>query len=69
MSYFKDKNYFGDDGTQNYLVLQPIQIYFLKLDSNYHISAWKSKGLSDESVRTRSAPNNILYYIMLVLSQ
>ena len=28
MSYFKVKNYFGNHGTQNYLVFQPIQKYF-----------------------------------------
>ena len=30
MSYFKGKNYFGDDGTQNYLVFQPIQKIFFE---------------------------------------
>ena len=29
-------------------------------DSNDHISAWKSKGLSDESIRTPSTSNNML---------
>ena len=31
-----------------------------KIDFNRHTSAWKSKGLSDESIKTLSAPNNIL---------
>ena len=34
--YFRAKNYFGGDGSQNYLVFQPMHIYFKKLgDSNY----------------------------------
>ena len=28
LSYFRDKNYFGDDSIHNYLVFQPIQRYF-----------------------------------------
>ena len=31
LSYFIDKNYFEEDGTQNYLVLQPMPKYFEKL--------------------------------------
>ena len=27
-SYFRGKNYFSDDGTQNYLVFQPVQKMF-----------------------------------------
>ena len=27
-SYFRDKNYFDEDGTQNYLVFPPILRYF-----------------------------------------
>ena len=27
-SYFRGKNYFGDAGTQNYLVFQPMYRYF-----------------------------------------
>ena len=27
-SYFQDKNHFGNDGSQNYLVFQPMYKYF-----------------------------------------
>ena len=48
--YFRGKSHFGEDGTQDYLVFQPIQRYFKKIvaagNGNY-IYCWKSKGLSD----------------------
>ena len=44
---FRGKNYFdGNDGTQNYLVLQAISKYF----SN-NMSVWKSKGLFETLLR------------------
>ena len=55
--YFIGKSHF-EDGTQNYLVFQPMYRYF-KTDS-YHISSWTSKGLSNESITPFSAPNNFL---------
>ena len=30
-SYFRGKNYFGDDGMQNYFVFQPMYKYFKKV--------------------------------------
>ena len=59
-SYFRGKNHFEDDGTQNYLVFQPMYRYFKKIGNTNRISSWKSKGLSDESIKTLSARNNIL---------
>ena len=47
-SYFIGKNYFEEDGTQNYLVFQPISRCF-KLNGKYILS-WKSKGISDETI-------------------
>ena len=46
------KNYFEEDGTQNYLVFQPMPEYFGKtgFGSNIYISAWESKGLSNENI-------------------
>ena len=47
-SYFFGKNHF-EDGTQNYLVFQPIQRYFKRIagvgNGNY-IDYWKSKGFT-----------------------
>ena len=57
--YFIGKSHFEEDGTQNYLVFQPMYRYF-KTDSSYHISSWTSKGFSNESITPLSAPNNFL---------
>ena len=58
-SYFIGKSHFEEDGTQNYLVFQPMYRYF-KTDSSYHISSWTSTRLSKESITPFSAPNNFL---------
>ena len=58
LSYFIGKNYFEEDGAQNYLVFQPISRYF-KMNGKY-ISSWKSKGLSDESVTPYATSDNSL---------
>ena len=51
LSYFTGRHYFvGDDGTQNYLVFQPVNKYFKKVGNTKTISEWKSKGLSDETI-------------------
>ena len=34
-SYCRDKNYFEEDGTQNYLVFQPMYRYFNQIDNDY----------------------------------
>ena len=48
---FRGKNIFDGDGTQNYLVFQPIYRYFkMVLNSVDKISLWESKGLSDEKM-------------------
>ena len=44
-SYFIGNNYFEEDGTQSYLVFQPISRYF-RINGKYILS-WKSKGLSN----------------------
>ena len=58
-SYFIGKSHFEGDGVQNSFVFQPMYKYF-KTDSSYHILSWTSKGLSNESVKPPSAPNNFL---------
>ena len=50
-TYFRSRNYFEEDGTQNYLVFQPMNKYFKKISSAYLISEWKSEGLSDEIIQ------------------
>ena len=52
-SYFRGKNYFDEDATQNYLVFLPISIYF-KVNAiigvTDYVLSWQSKGLSSESI-------------------
>ena len=49
-SYFIGNSHFDEDGTQNYLVFQPICRYF-KLNTNtLYILSWQSKGLSNENI-------------------
>ena len=50
MSYFIDKSHFEEDGTLNYLVFQPLNIYFKVITNTNYVSSWKSKGLSDKNI-------------------
>ena len=58
--YFKGKIHFEEDGTQNYLVFQPIYRYFRRIigvgNGNY-IYFWKSRSLSDERLNSNTASN------------
>ena len=60
-SYFKDKSHLKEDGTQNYLVFQPMYICFKRIASvcsgNYKYF-WRSKGLSDERINSITASNH-----------
>ena len=44
--YFIGKSHFGEDGTQNYLIFQPMYRYFKMITNTDYISSWKSKGLN-----------------------
>ena len=57
-SYFIGKSHFEEDGTQNYLLFQPINKYFKLIANTDYISSWKSKGLSAESIKPPTASNN-----------
>ena len=61
-SYFIGMSHFDEDGTQNYLLFQPIIRYFkLKTVTNTdYISSWKSKGLSAESIKPPRTSDNSL---------
>ena len=50
-SYFIGKSHFEEDGTQNYLVFQPINRYFKVIANTDYVSSWKSKGLSAETIK------------------
>ena len=60
-SYFIDKSHFDEDGTQNYLVFQPIiNKYFKVITNTDYVSSWKSKGLSAESIKPPTTSDNSL---------
>ena len=59
-SYFIGKSHFEEDGTQNYLVFQPIHRYFTLIANTNHISSWKSKGLSDGCIKPPTTSDNSL---------
>ena len=60
LSCFIDKSHFEEDGTQNYLVLQPINRYFKIILNKKYISSWRSKGLSDENIKPPATYDNSL---------
>ena len=50
-SYFIGKSHFEDGtGTQNYLVLQPLNKNFKLITNTLSILSWQSKGLSTENI-------------------
>ena len=49
-SYFIGKSHFDQDGTQNYLVFQPLNNYFKLITNTLSILSWQSKGLSTENI-------------------
>ena len=54
-SYFRGKNYFGDDGMQNYLAFKPVYKYFKKVINGLTMYPhyWHSRGLSDGKLNAR----------------
>ena len=65
-SYFIGKSHFEEDGTQNYLVLQPINKYLKAIANTDYVSSWKSKGLSAENIKLLTHTDNsitpVLYH-------
>ena len=59
-AYFRGKSHFEEDGTQNYLIFQPMYRYFKTINNVDNMSDWKSKGLSNERIKTPSTSNNSL---------
>ena len=60
LGYFIGKNYFEEDGTQNYLVFQPLSRYFKHIANIFYILSWRSKGLSDETIKPPATSDNSL---------
>ena len=59
-SYYNGKSYFEEDGKPNYLIFQPISRYFKIIANTKYISSWKSKGLSDETIKPYATSDNSL---------
>ena len=60
LSYFIGKRHFEKDGTQNDLVLQPLNKYFKVITNTEYVSSWQSEGLSAESIKPPTTSNNSL---------
>ena len=58
LSYYIGKSYFEEDSTPNYLIFQPLNKYFKVGDGN--ALSWKSKGLSNESIKPPTTSDNSL---------
>ena len=50
----------GGDGSQAYLIFQPVYKYFKFITNTNYISSWKSKGLSAESIKPPTTSDNSL---------
>ena len=62
-SYFIGKSHFEEDGTQNYLVFQPIIRYFKVntiTDVADYVLSWKPKGLSVKTIKRPATSDNSL---------
>ena len=59
-NYNNIKRYFEGDRKPNYLIFQPISRYFKIIANTKYISSWKSKGLSDESIKPYATSDNSL---------
>ena len=62
LSYFHGKNYFDEDGNQNYYIFQPISKYLKVVHVNdiTYILSWKSKGLNDAKIDSINTNNYLL---------
>ena len=59
-SYFIDKSHFDEDGTQNYLIFQPIIRYFKvnTITNTDYVLSRKSKGLSAANIKLPATSDN-----------
>ena len=57
-SYFIGKSHFQEDGTQYYLLFQPLSKYFKLITNTLSILSWQSKWLSTENI---DAPTTSLF--------
>ena len=50
----------SEDGSEVYLIFQPIYRYFKMITNTDYVSSWKSKGLSAESIKPPTTSDNSL---------
>ena len=62
LSYFRGKNHFDEDGTQNYYIFQTIGKYLKAAYTNSinYILSWQSKGLSNLEINSIKTNNYLL---------
>ena len=60
LSYFIGNSHFEEDGTQSYLIFHPTVRYFKvnTITNTDYVSSCKSKGLSAESIKPPTTPDN-----------
>ena len=58
LSYFIGKSHFEEDGTQNYLVFQPLNKYFNIIPNKKYNSSWQSKGIPDKTIKSPATFDN-----------
>ena len=59
-SFFIGKSQFEEGGTQNYLVFQALNKYFIVIANTDYVSSWKSKRLSAETIKPPTTFDNCL---------
>ena len=60
LSYFLGKSYFDNDGMQNSLVFLLVYKYFKTVANSNNVTAWKSKRLSDKTIKPPAESHNSL---------
>ena len=58
------KSHFEDKATQNYLVFHQFYRFFKEIINTDDISVWKSKGLSDKSIKSPATSDNCLALLL-----
>ena len=59
-SYYNGKSCFEEDGKPNYIIFQPLIKYFKLITNKKYMSPWKSKGLSDKTIKPYATSDNTL---------
>ena len=59
-SYVIGKSHFEEDGTQNYLVYQPLNKYLKVINNTDYISSWKTKRLSAATIKPPSTSEKVM---------